>query len=265
MPLDRVGDIDIWWERAGEGAPLLYISGTGSDLRNKPSVFEGPYAKTFDLIAYDQRGLGRTSKPDEPYSMAQYGDDAARLLDHLGLDRVKVLGVSFGGMVAQELVLRHPDRVERLVLACTSPGGAGGASYPFHDLHHMDRTERAKLLIPVSDTRRDATWAAANPDEHAFWVQATAADPYAAEPGHAVGAWRQLEARALHDTWDRLPSIRCPVMLAAGRFDGVALPETQARMAERIPGATLRFFDGGHMFMLQDRAANRAIIEFLQS
>jgi 3-oxoadipate enol-lactonase len=92
-----------------------------------------------------------------------------------------------------------------------------------------------------------------------------AADPFAGEPGREMGARRQLEARARHDTWDRLDQIRCPVMLAAGRYDGVALPETQERMASRIPGAELKFFDGGHLFMIQDRAALPAMIEFLQS
>ncbi len=263
MPLTTIGDIDIYWERQGEGLPLLLISGTGGDLRNKPNVFDGPFPKTFEVMAYDQRGLGRTSKPDTAYSMADYADDAARLMDHMGWQSALVLGVSFGGMVAQELVLRHPSRVRRLVLACTAPGGAGGASFPYHEIGHLDRLERAKYLIPVSDTRRDAAWAAANPADHDQWVALTAADPFADEPGHAMGARRQLEARALHDTWDRLTQVACPVLVAAGRFDGIALPETQHRLAAQIPGAQLRFFEGGHLFMLQDRTANPAIIEFL--
>jgi 3-oxoadipate enol-lactonase len=263
MPKVKVGDIEIYHERQGSGAPLLFISGTGGDLRTKPNVFEGPLTKTFDLLAYDQRGLGRTDKPDRPYAMADYADDAAGLLDAIGWDDALVLGVSFGGMVAQELVLRHPSRVRRLVLACTSPGGAGGSSFPFHEIDHMDRIERAKMLIPVSDTRRDAAWAKANPTLHEQFVAMGAADPYTDEPGHAMGARRQLEARAKHDTWDRLPVIACPVMIAAGLHDGIALPETQKRMAARIPGAELRFFEGGHMFMIQDRAAFPAMTAFL--
>jgi 3-oxoadipate enol-lactonase len=263
MPYAAVDDIELWYERAGEGRPLLFISGTGSDLRARPGVFDGPYAKAFDLLAYDQRGLGRSSKPDAPYSMARYADDAAALLDHVGWASARVLGVSFGGMVAQELALRHPERVERLVLACASPGGAGGASYPFHDLAHMDREARARHLIGISDTRRDTAWAAANPELLAQFVEIGAADPFADEPGHAIGARRQLEARALHDVWDRLGQIRCPVLIAGGRHDGIALPAAQAKMAARIPGAMLSMFEGGHMFMLQDRAANPAIIDFL--
>jgi len=263
MPLETIGDIEIQYERRGAGPPLLYISGTGGDLRNTPNIFDGPYPEAFDVLAYDQRGLGQTSKPDAPYSMAGYADDAARLMDHMGWTTARVLGVSFGGMVAQELALRHPAKVERLVLACTSPGGAGGASFPFHEIDHLDRLSRAKLIVPVTDTRWDDAWAEAHPEAYARMLAFTAADPFGDEPGHAMGARRQLEARALHDTWDRLAQITCPVLIAAGRFDGVARPDTQRRMAERIPGAELRFFDGGHLFMLQDHAANPAIIAFL--
>ena len=264
MPVAPLGAIDLYHERAGEGPPLLFISGTGGDLRNKPNVFDGPLAKRFDVLAYDQRGLGRSAKPDLPYTMANYADDAAALLEHVGWAGARVVGVSFGGMVAQELALRHPAKVERLVLACTSPGGAGGASYPFHEIQHLKGEARAKHLIPISDTRRDEAWAKANPDAYAQFIAMGAADLYADEPGHAMGARRQLEARAAHDTWDRLPDIACPVMIAAGRYDGIALPETQERMAARIPGASLRFFEGGHLFMLQDRTATPAIAEFLE-
>jgi len=263
MPSAQIGALELYYERAGSGPPLLFISGTGSDLRNKPNVFDGPLARSFDTLAYDQRGLGRSSKPDVDYTMADYADDAAGLLDALGWASAKVVGVSFGGMVAQEFALRHPSKVERLVLACTSPGGAGGASYPFHEIQHMKGEARARHLIPVSDTRRDAAWAAANPETYAQLVAMGAADPFADEPGRAMGARRQLEARAGHDTWDRLGQIACPVMIAAGRHDGIALPATQERMASRIPGAQLRFFDGGHLFMIQDRAALPAMTEFL--
>ena len=263
MPRTRVGDIEIYYERAGEGPPLLFISGTGGDLRAKPNLFDGPLVRNFDLLAYDQRGLGRTDKPDAPYSMAGYADDAAGLMDALDWDEALVMGVSFGGMVAQELVLRHPAKVHRLVLACTSPGGAGGASYPFHEIDHMERLERSRHLIPISDTRRDGAWAEANSTLYDQILALGAADPFADEPGHAMGARRQLEARAAHDTWDRLPQIACPVMIAAGRYDGIALPATQERMAGRIPGARLQFFEGGHLFMIQDRAAFPAMTAFL--
>ena len=263
MPIATLNDLNLYYERAGTGPRLLFISGTGGDLRVEPNVFASPLAKAFELLAYDQRGLGRSDKPDAPYSMADYADDAAALMEHLGWEDALVIGVSFGGMVAQELVLRHPGKVKRLVLACTSPGGAGGASFAFHEIGHLAGEARAKHLIPISDTRRDAAWAAAHPQDYATFVAMGSADPYAGEPGRAEGARRQLEARATHDTWDRLLDITCPVLIAAGRFDGIALPATQDKLAERIPCAELQWFDGGHLFMIQDRAAYPAIVAFL--
>lgn len=263
VPTTVANGIELYFERSGAGPRLLFISGTGGDLRVKPNVFDGPFAKAFDLLAYDQRGLGRSEKPDVAYAMADYADDAAALMERQGWEDALVVGVSFGGMVAQELVLRHPQRVRRLVLACTSPGGAGGASYPFHEIGHLKGEARASHLIPISDTRRDAAWAAAHPEQYAQFVAMGAADPYAEEPGHAMGAQRQLMARAAHDTWERLPQIACPVLIAAGRYDGIALPETQERMASRIPGAELQWFEGGHLFMILDRAAYPAMIGFL--
>ncbi|HSV03868.1 MAG TPA: alpha/beta hydrolase [Phenylobacterium sp.] len=265
MPRIAANGIEIWFERAGAGPPLLFISGTGGDLRNKPNVFDGPLPKAFEVLAYDQRGLGRTEKPDIPYAMAVYADDAAALMATQGWDEALVIGVSFGGMVAQELALRHPGRVRKLVLACTSPGGAGGASFPFHEIEHLKGEARARRLIPISDVRRDEAWAKAHPEEYARFVELGSADPFADEPGHAMGAHRQLVARAAHDAWERLPQIACPVLIAAGRHDGIALPATQERMASRIPGARLQFFEGGHLFMIQDRTAVPAMAAFLLS
>ncbi len=265
MATAHVNGIDLYFERKGSGGPLLFISGTGADLRNRPNQFDGPLAKAFDLASHDQRGLGQSGKPDRLYRMADYADDAAALMRHLGWTMAHVIGVSFGGMVAQELALRHPALIDRLVLACTSPGGAGGASYPFHEIDHMSREERARHMIPITDTRRDAVWSAANPEIHAQLVAVGAADPFAKEPGRQRGAYRQLEARAAHDTLDRLPLIEAKTLIAGGLYDGIALPETQKKMAARIPNATLQMFEGGHLFMLQDRTAVPAMIEFLKS
>lgn len=265
MPIVRTDRIELYVERAGAGPRLLFISGTGGDLRNKPNVFDGPLARSFDLLAYDQRGLGQSEKPDVAYCMADYADDAAALLEAQGWDEAFVVGVSFGGMVAQELALRHSGRVAKLVLACTSPGGAGGSSFPFHEIEHLKGEARARHLIPISDLRRDEAWAQAHPEAYAQLVDLGSHDPFAGEPGRAMGAHRQLEARAAHDTWERLADIACPVMIAAGRHDGIALPQTQQRMADRIPGARLQLFDGGHLFMIQDRTAVPAMAAFLLS
>ena len=266
MPKIRVGEIDIYYERGGDtNLPrLLYISGTGGDLRLKPRALDGMWPRHFDVLVFDQRGLGRSNKPDHPYTMAHYADDAAGLMRAIGWKSARVVGFSFGGMVAQELVLRHPAMVERLVLACTSPGGAGGASYPLHEIQHLSADERAKLVLRLSDTRHDDAWALAHPDEYRTLTQPVI-DPFANEPGRALGARRQLEARAQHNAWDRLPQISCPTLIAGGRYDGIALPETQAKMAQRIPAAKLEMFEGGHGVMIQDARMVPAIIAFLES
>jgi 3-oxoadipate enol-lactonase len=103
MPIACLNDLSLYYERAGTGPRLLFISGTGADLRNKPNVFDGPLGQAFDVLAYDQRGLGQSDKPAIDYTMADYADDAAALMTEIGWDKAHVIGVSFGGMVAQEL------------------------------------------------------------------------------------------------------------------------------------------------------------------
>ncbi len=263
MPIAKLPGIELYFERAGSGPRLFFISGTGGDLRNKPNVFDGPLARTFDLLAYDQRGLGQSQKPDVTYSMADYADDAQALMTAQGWEDALVIGVSFGGMVAQELAIRHPGRVKRMVLACTSPGGTGGASFPFHEIEHLKGEARGRHMIPISDTRRDEAWIASHPDQYALFVAMGGAEPFRDEPGHAMGAHRQLMARAAHDTWERLEQIHCPTLIAAGRYDGIARPASQENMASRIPGAKLQWFEGGHMFIIQDRTAAPAMAAFL--
>src|SRR5260370_26548431 len=124
------GDIRLFYEQRGEGPRLLVVTGTNGDLRRKPSVLESPLARRFTLLAYDQRGLGQSSKPDRAYRMADYADDAAKLIDAMGWTSARVLGISFGGMVAQEFALRYPDKVERLALACTAPRGTAAPANP---------------------------------------------------------------------------------------------------------------------------------------
>lgn len=269
MPKIMSGGLTLYYERkAPEGAnalPLLVISGTGNDLRKKPNVMDGPLAKHFDVVAYDQRGLGQSDKPTPPYSMADYADDAANLMEALGWESARVLGISFGGMVAQELAIRHATRIDRLVLACTSPGGVGGASYPLHDVAHMDPVDRASFMIPISDRRHDAAWQAAHPQAFDAMIAMSVADPYADEPMHREGLAAQLAARAGHDTWERLGEIKAPTLICGGKYDGIATPETQTRLQSRILGAELQMFEGGHLFMIQDRAAFAAMISFLQN
>jgi 3-oxoadipate enol-lactonase len=278
MPSAAVRDLDLYYELGGVdgGPPVLFISGTGGDLRTKPNVFDGPLAAAFAVLGYDQRGLGQTSKPDAAATMADYALDAAALLDLLGgpwTDGIGVVGASFGGMVAQELAIRRPELVSRLVLCCTSSGGEGGASYPLHELAGLDPDERRRTQLGISDTRFDSAWQAEHPEEAARVLgrmQATDdAAPSAAgdgdgDAGARIGARRQLEARAGHDTWDRLGSISAPTFVAAGRYDGIAPVANSEALASRIPKAWLQVFEGGHLFLLQDRSAWPAIVNFLE-
>lgn len=266
MPTCRVRDIDLYYEHAGTGPPLLFIGGSGGDLRQKPNALDGPLTADFDVLAFDQRGLGRSSRPDIPYAMADYAEDVAGLLDAAGWGACGVVGVSFGGMVALEFAVRHPERVSRMVLCCTSSGGAGGASYPLHELQQLPAAERAITSIELGDTRFDAAWREANPDAFTRILDMERASESVGddEAGRAQGFRRQLEARAAHDVWDRLPSLEMPVLVCGGRYDGIAPPANQDALERQIPNATLEMFEGGHVFMVQDRAAFPRIIEFLR-
>jgi 3-oxoadipate enol-lactonase len=265
MPFATVRDLNLYYEIEGSGPRLLYISGTGGDLRGQPRVFDGPLPKRFEVLAYDQRGLGQTDKPDKPYTMADYADDAAALLDVVGWERALVIGVSFGGMVAQEMALRHPERVERLVLCCTSSGGPGGSSYPLHELQGMSLEERAVFQMSITDARKDAAWQAANPDavQEAIRIAHVGAERRESMPGGEMGYLRQLEARKDHDTFDRLPSLTMPTFLAGGKYDRQAEPANMETLRDRLPGARLEFFEGGHGFTRDDPRAWERVTAFL--
>ena len=267
MPFVQLGGLRVHYRRSGQGPRLLFISGTGGDLRVKPSIFESPLGKSFDLLAYDQRGLGQTDKPAGPYSMQDYADDAANLIAAIGWDSASVVGVSFGGMVAQEFALRHPHKVSRLVLTCTSAGGAGGASYPLHQIADLPDEERLVLQMSISDVRQTPQWQLAHREavEKMFAFSRAAASLGRDDPDKATGAALQLEARSRHDTWDRLGELGMPVLLCAGRHDGIARLSNMEGMAARIRSAELRVYDGGHLFLLQDRAAYPQIVDWLEA
>jgi 3-oxoadipate enol-lactonase len=265
VPRAVVNGVDLYYEQKGSGPPLLFISGTGGDLRNRPNMFDGPLPAQFDLLSYDQRGLGQSEVPAGDYTMADFADDAAALLGHIGWDDALVAGASFGGMVAQELALRHPGRVRRLVLACTSSGGAGGSSYPLHELAGLEAEERIRTSVALADNRLDQVWQRDHPDQWASILERNrpAAQTGASAPERLEGAGKQLAARQGHDTWARLGSVACPTLVCGGRYDGIAPPENSEALARAIPGAELAMFEGGHMFLVQDRSAFPVIIRFL--
>jgi len=259
----EVNGLDIYYERTEkkEGGPLLYIGGTAGDLRRKPNILDSPLVEDFEVIAYDQRGLGQTSQPSGDYTMQDYADDAAALLEALGIDQIPVLGVSFGGMVAQELVLRHPNKVSKLVLSCTSTGGDGGSSYPLHVLDEMEGEEKIEKILKLYDLRFTPSWTEENKKD---WEQRK---KMASEGGmgktYAQNIMKQLMARKGHNTFSRLKEIKKPVFIMGGEFDGLSPMENMKIMHSNISKSELSFYKGGHLFLAEDRSAFKDISEWL--
>ncbi len=200
--------------------------------------------------------------------MADYAADAAALAAHVGWDSYRVIGISFGGMVAQELAVTWPERVERLALLCTSPGGVGPdgedlSSYPLHELADLPVDERIRIGRTILDTRFTDDWLAEHPGD-AFiadiFEQRTRAPR---TDDQRRGDRLQLEARRHHDVLDRLGAITCPTLVAGGRFDGIAPLSNGEAIVARVAGAELRAYDGGHAFFFQDPAALPDVVGFL--
>jgi 3-oxoadipate enol-lactonase len=261
VPTINGNGIDIYYEQRGSGPRLLYFNGSGATLAKSGVMIDG-FAKDFDVVAADQRGLGQTEIPPEPYEMADYAADAAALLDAVGWDSCRVIGASFGGMVAQEFAVTWPERVERLGLLCTSPGGTF-ASYPLHTLADLPPEEARELGATLLDSRFTPEWLAEHDDDRAI-VEMVAGMQGAPSDGEVRrGELAQLDARSRFDAIDRLGAITCPTLVAAGRYDNIAPPANAEAIAERVPNAELRLYEGGHVLFLQDPKAVPDVMEFL--
>jgi 3-oxoadipate enol-lactonase len=253
MPFTTVRDLRLYYELHGDGPATLAISGSGGDLRtSRPE--SSPLNRELRVLHYDQRGLGRTSPGDHPPTMADFADDAAALLDDVGWPSAHVVGTSFGGMVALELALRHPDRVERLVLNCTSPGGPN-PSYPIHELQELPPGDRLEAWLAVLDDRYDPGAEEPVPGLGAFYGDLRTRFLDERDEASLAGYRAQLEARRHHDVVDRLGDIAAPTLVCAGRHDAIAPLPNAELLARSIPDARLEIFDGGHLFLLQDRRA----------
>ncbi len=264
MPTVSVNGIELYYERAGHGPPVLFLNGSGSTLADIAPLVD-VVAGHLEVVAHDQRGLGRSAKPRGPYTMADYAADALGLLDHVGWSTCRVVGVSFGGMVAQELAVTAPQRVERLALLCTSPGGPGGSSFPLHELAGLAPERRAEESRRLLDSRFSEEWLASHPGDRVLVQTMAQRGARAASDEVRGGEARQLEARRHHDVWDRLGRVTCPTFVAAGRFDGIAPVANSEAIVGAVAGATLHVYEGGHAFFAQDGRALPEIIEFLGS
>ncbi|MFZ0043662.1 MAG: alpha/beta hydrolase [Solirubrobacteraceae bacterium] len=260
MPVSDVNGVELYWERAGSGPRLLFCNGSGSTMADAQPLVD-LLAGSFDLLAWDYRGVGRSGPVTGPYRMADVAADAVGLLEVVGWSTCRVLGVSFGGMVAQELAVSDPDRLERLALVCTSAGGKGGSSYPLHELLEVSAEQRAATGLKITDSRWDERWLAAHPGDRALAQRLAARQ----DPAGSTGLRAQLLARADHDVWDRLDAITCPTLIAYGRYDGIAPAQNSAAIASRIPAPDLRGYEGGHLFIAQDPTAMPELVTFLQS
>ena len=263
MPRVRVADISIHCETYGQGEPLVLIMGLGggSSLWWRQVDFFSP---EYRVVVYDSRGVGRTDKPDTPYSMDMLVGDAAGLLERLGIASAHIYGVSMGGMVAQELALRYPELVSSLVLGATTCGG-GHAAMPSQEtlqklfgIMTFSPEEAVKVATSVTFS---PTFIERHPDKINDWLIKGAENPPS-----PMGFKRQAEAAAGFDTYDRLPQIRVPTLILAGTADQLIPSENSRILASRIPNAKLVLFEGaGHGYLWEaEEEANRTVHDFLR-
>jgi len=262
VPLTEAPGFRVYYEEHGSGFPLLLINGLGSDhlewLHQLPS-----FSERFRVIVFDNRGTGKSAVPPGPYTTAQMADDAAALLCFLGIGRAHVLGVSLGGMIAQEVALRHPGRVDGLVLGCTGPGGtlsvrpSPEAMAAFALAERDDPEGELRRMIPflyTDDCCRE------RPEEIEAFVRRRIGNPTPPE-GYAA----QLAAAVAHDASDRLERIRARTLVITGDADRLVSWENSMRIAGRIPGAKLVVLPGAphRLFAEHADAFNREVLSFL--
>jgi len=262
MPRQRIGNISIFYEEHGDGPPLVMIRGLGSNLL---SWFEqiDVFSRHYKCVVFDNRGAGRTDKPDGPYSIKQMADDTAGLMDALGITRAALLGISMGGMIAQEFALHHQEKLSCLILGCTHFGGQYIAESP--------PEITAAVMAGTSAT----------PAQLKQQLQAVFCDntiehrPEVVEKHNRIRAqyaippfafMRQIQAIGTFESRTRLDQIRVPTMVITGRDDRLVAPENSKLIADRIPGAKLTELPGGHLFMVEyPEQFNRAVIDFIDA
>jgi pimeloyl-ACP methyl ester carboxylesterase len=265
----HINDIDVYYEEHGDqlAEPVLLIMGFTMNAAGWAAQIPALAAR-YRAIAFDNRGAGRTTQPAGPYTMARMAADAAGLLDHLGIRKAHIIGASMGGMIAQELAIRRPERVASLVLMCTTPGGPRSAGY-----EEMMETGAEALAA-------ESLEALMTPERLQESMLLAFTPEYLANPGPAFqemtvatlqfpqtldGMKGQLLAIRAHDTNDRLSRITAPTLVMAGTDDTLVAAANSPILAERIPNAELRMFPGlRHGFNIErPDEVNAAVLEFL--
>jgi pimeloyl-ACP methyl ester carboxylesterase len=263
MPKAKVDDIHLYYEEHGQGEPLLLIMGLGASTLSWSEQIP-VFGREFRVIAFDNRGAGRSDKPAVRYSIALFADDTAGLMDALGIESAHVYGQSMGGFIAQELALRYPQRVRTLVLGSTSCGGRQAVAAPPENLagigmmNVLSPREAAEKGLPLLYSEEFIA------RHHDALIQRSLRESELRPPLEAFG--RQIQAAVRHNTFDRLPDIRCPTLVITGSDDKVVPADNSRILAERIPGAALAVLPGaGHGYLLEKAAeSNTVVLEFLR-
>jgi 3-oxoadipate enol-lactonase len=250
--------VRIAWEERGRGAPLLLIQGLGYGRWSWAPIVPA-LAERYRVLWFDNRGIGDSDKPDGPYTAKLMAGDALQVLDEAGIERAHVLGASLGGMIAQEVAAGTPERVDKLVLCCTTPGGA--ATVPMPDVTVRLFAE-APTLAPEVALRRFVENALAA-DASGELIQELY-DRRVANPPDPAGWQAQAAAGLTFAGVD--DAITAPTLIVTGTEDNVVDPHNSDVLAERIAGAEVQRIDNaGHLFFWeQPDSVVRIISEFLQ-
>jgi 3-oxoadipate enol-lactonase len=247
MALVRVGESELDVERGGSGPPLLLIMGMSGTALHWGEPFLRALRGDLDVIAYDHRGVGASTRLSDGITIAEMAADAAGLLEALGIDSAHVVGISMGGMIAQELALAHPERVRTLTLGCTYCGGAGSALSSPEVMQRLSDAmmsgDRAGAVRAGWELNVSPAYAA---DEMAWQAFREIAERRAVAVPVVLA---QLQACAAHDTNARLPALSMPTLVIHGTEDEMLPVDNGRLIASKIPGSRLEILDGaGHLF-----------------
>jgi pimeloyl-ACP methyl ester carboxylesterase len=260
MPYANVNGINIHYEVRGEGPPVVLIGGLGSQI-NSWATQTRLYSKYFKVIAYDNRGAGLSDKPDDSYTTKDMADDTVGLLDTTGIHSASFVGKSMGGMIAQWLGINYPDRVNKLVLGCTSPSRDDVGN----EILRIGREIATKVgLKTVWLTALFLGYTREYIEMNLGSIKDTLG--LVEENDEAINGYiGQSLACEKHDTRDLLHKIKCPTLVLLGESDQIASPRRSRELAELIPGALLKEFSGvGHGFWRErQEEVDKVVLEFL--
>ena len=257
MPSIQANQRIFYYEEAGSGMPIVFLSGLGGDHRAFSMTLKA-FSRTHRAIAIDNRDVGRSERAAEPYTIADLADDTAAILRAIGVESAHVVGQSLGGLIAQELALLHPSLVRSLVLASTHGGVTPWrkgviASWVVIKRRATD-SEFARCTLP---------WLVA-PKFYKNEAQIEGLVRFAERnefPQDADAFERQAQAAFTHDTRERLHAIEAPTLGLVGAEDWVNPPEIARELAALIPGASLKVLPGvGHMPHIEDGTSFRETI-----